>query len=56
MKEKTKTYSPVTKRCILYLSEKFYILFSKERVLNKRNEIISKCRHENKHKLSEHKI
>ena len=29
---------------MLYLSEKFHILFSKERLLNKRNEIISKYR------------
>ena len=52
IKEKAKGYSPVTKRCMLYLSEKFHILFSKERLLNKQNKIISKLRHENKHKLS----
>ena len=56
IKEKAKTYSSVTKRCMLCLSEKFHILFSKERLLNKRNEIILKCRHENKHKLSKYKI
>ena len=55
MKEKAKAYSPVTKRCMLRLSERFQILFSKEILLNKRNEIISKCRHENKHKLSNYK-
>ena len=42
IKEKAKAYSPVTKRCMLCLSEKFHVLFSKERLLNKRNEIISK--------------
>ena len=47
MKEKAKAHSPVTKRCMLFLSEKFHILFYKERLLNKRNQIISKCRHEN---------
>ena len=41
IKERAKAYSPVTKRCMLCLSEKFHILFSKERLLNKRNEIIS---------------
>ena len=56
MKEKAKAYSPVTKRCILCQSKKFHILISKERLLNKRNKIISKCRHKNKHKLSNYKI
>ena len=56
IKEKAKAYSSVTKRCMLCLSEKFHILETKERLLNKRNEIISKCRHENRHKLSNYKI
>ena len=54
--KKKPKHIPVTKRCILCLSKKFHILFSKERLLKKRNEIISKCRHENKHKLSNYKI
>ena len=47
IKEKAKAYSPVTKRCMSCLSEKFHISFSKDRLLNKRNEITSKRRHEN---------
>ena len=56
LKEKSKAYSPVTKRCMLCLSEIVHLLFSKERLLNKRNKTISKFRHENKHKLSNYKI
>ena len=55
IKEKAKAYSSVTKRCMLCLSEKFHILFSKERLLNNRNKIISKCREENRHKLRDYK-
>ena len=53
IKEKPKAYSSVIKKCMLCLSKKFHNFFSKERLLNRRNKIISKCRHENKHKLDE---
>ena len=43
-------YSNITKRCPLCLQEKFEILFYKNQgeLLNKRSELISKCRHQNK--------
>ena len=56
IKEKAKVYSLVIKRCMLCLRDKFQILFSKERLLNKRKEIISKCRHETKNILINYKI
>ena len=43
-------YSPQTKRCLLCLNEKFEIAAYKEQnLLNKRNEIVSKCRHQFKY-------
>ncbi len=46
-------YSPENKRCDLCLTEKLSILSAdKSRLLNKRSELISKCRHENKFYLS----
>ena len=56
IKGKGKAYSPAKRRCMLCLGEKFHILFFKERLLNKQIRIISKCRHGNKHKLSNYKI
>ena len=45
-------YNQNTKRCILCLNEKLAILEDDgENLLNKRSEIISKCRHQNKYKL-----
>ena len=41
---------------MLCLSEKLHVLFSKEGLLSKGNKKISKCRHKNKHKLSNDKI
>ena len=42
-------YSNVTKRCNLCIAEKFHILCkSGNATLNKRNGLISKCRHEDK--------
>ena len=39
-------YSPITKRCNLYILEQYYILRHKERAsLNKRPELASNCRH-----------
>ena len=50
---------PPTKRtgsCYLCLNEKLLILEHKEdNLLNKRNELVSKCRHKNKFKLINHK-
>ena len=38
IKENAKAYFPATKRCMLSLREKFHILLSKEKLLNKRNQ------------------
>ena len=43
---KAKSYTNLTKRCNLYSTEKFCILFKPDMAtLNKRNELISTCRH-----------
>ena len=45
-------YNPVSKRCSLCLNEKLAILENEgNNLLNKRSEIISKCRHKNKYML-----
>ena len=49
----TPGYSNITKRCPLCLREKLEILQADKRVnINKRAELVSKCRHENKYYLS----
>ena len=46
-------YSNKSKRCHLYLTEKLYLVRAKKpSLLNKRTELISKCRHENKFYLA----
>ena len=49
----TKSYNPVTKSCNLCLTEKLMLIIErdKDRLLNKRSEMISKCRHQNKYIL-----
>ena len=51
------SYSNITKRCKLCLQEKFEILTypKQDELLNKRSELISKCRHMNKFLLSNYK-
>ena len=52
--KQVKDYNPATKRCALCLAEKLSILEHEgNNLLNKRSEIISKCRHRNKHMLYE---
>ena len=50
-------YSNITKRCMLCLHEKYEILNypDQEELLNKRSELVSKCRHINKFLLSNYK-
>ena len=49
-------YSNISKRCNLCLTEKLFILKAdKASLLNKRSELISKCRHENKFYLANNK-
>ena len=50
---KYSSYNPISKRCNLCLNEKLEIaIYKGENLLNKRSEVISKCRHRNKYKLS----
>ena len=52
--DKATAYKPEAKRCLLCLTEK-YIIFSKLNLLNSRNELVTKCRHENKFCLADFK-
>ena len=45
------TYVNGSKKCNLCLTEKDHIIMSPLNLLNKRTELVSKCRHENKHYL-----
>ena len=46
------SYSNVSKRCDLCLAEKLCIIYAdKSNLLNKRSELISKCRHQNRYVL-----
>ena len=46
---RARPYNNSSKRCDLCLAEKLYIIkHSNNNLLNKRSELISKCRHENK--------
>ena len=50
--QRSQAYSNKTKRCNLCLTEKLSILNAdKAKTLNKRSELVSKCRHENKYYL-----
>jgi len=51
------SYNPVNKRCILCLSEKLDILeYEGRNLLNKRSELVSKCRHMNKFMISKYDV
>ena len=48
-----KSYNQNSKRCLLCLNEKLAIALHKDdNMLNKRSEIISKCKHRNKYMLA----
>ena len=51
------SYSNIANSCILYLHKKFEILTypNQDELLNKRSELVSKCRHVNKYLLSNYK-
>ena len=53
--DKAKPYSPASKKCMLCLTEKYHIIFSTKNLLNKHNELVTKCRHENKFNLANYK-
>ena len=46
--DKARAYKPEAERCLLCLTEKYHIIFSKLNLLHSRNELVTKCRHENK--------
>ena len=50
--DKTKSYEPGSRKCMLRLTEKYHILFSKLNLLNSRSELVTKCSHENNFFLS----
>ena len=51
--ERAPTYNRVTKKCLLCLKEKYFIMYTKENSsLNKRNEVFNTCRHRNQGLLS----
>ena len=51
-----KPYINGSKRCNLCLTEKYHIINSPLKLLNKRSELVSKCRHENKYYFNNYKI
>ena len=54
---KAKTYSNITKKCNLCTLEKFFIICKPNIAsLNKRSELINKCRHQNKYLLQSLKV
>ena len=53
--DRTRAYKPEAKKCLLYLTEKYLMIFSKLNLLNSRNELVTKCRHENKFYLTNFK-
>ena len=53
--DKARAYKPEAKRCLLCLTEKYHIIFSKLNLLNSKNELVTKCRHENKFYLANFK-
>ena len=53
--DKAAAYKNGSKRCELCLAEKFNIIYQKYPLLNKRNELLSNCRHVNKHLLKNFK-
>ena len=50
--DKAKPYSTASKKCIFCLTEKYHIIFSIKNMLNKRSDLVTKCRHENKFYLA----
>ena len=53
--DKAQAYKPEAKRCLLCLTEEYCIIFSKLNLLNLRNELVTKYRHENRFYLANFK-
>ena len=53
IKKKCQPFNPLTGKCDLCLNEKLFLIeiFNNKNLLNTRDELISKCRHQNKFKL-----
>ena len=54
--DRTSPYVNGAKKCNLCITEKYHIIFSRLSTINKRNELISKCRHENKFYFFNYKV
>ena len=54
--DRTPSFQNGDRKCRLCLAEKFHIIFQPFNKMNKRNEIVSKCRHENKFYFSNLKV
>ena len=52
--DKSKRYFPASK-AMLCLTEKYHIIFTTKNLLNRRNELVAKCRHENNLYLANYK-
>ena len=52
---KHNNYSPTSKKCIICLTEKCHIIFSTKKLVNQRNELVTKCRYENNFNLANYK-
>ena len=50
-----KPFYPGSKKFMLCLTEKYPVIFSTKNLLNKGNEQVTKCRHENKFHLANYK-
>ena len=46
--DKVKSYEPGSRKCMLWLTEKYPILFSKLILLNSPSKLVTKCRHDSK--------
>ena len=53
--KKANAYKGNSSRCNLCLSKKLCILTARDTILNKRSELLAKCRHENKSFATNHK-
>ena len=51
----TRANKPETKWCMLCSTKKYHIIFSKLNLLSSGNELVTKCRHENKFYLANFK-
>ena len=53
--DKARAYKPEVTRCLMSLTEKYPIIFSKLNLLNSKNELVTKSRHENNFYLANFK-